>query len=232
MKKMNGRLAALEKDAKQVKSTVNKLKIHQETTDGVLTEVRSTVSEVRQFVAGISNAVSAEVSAEMKDCEDRKHNILLIGMKESTAAEKAEVLAEENGFLGQMFQDMGMDPADTSTNIKFKARLGHKELGKPPRPFLLKFRSVNVRDKVLQNAKKIKDSSSIRIKPDLTKKEREEDEKFKKAIDEENKTEPKDEMGDFRWKLAGPPGNLRKIKERDIPKWEESQRARAALQQE
>jgi hypothetical protein len=72
--------------------------------------------------------------------------------------------------------------------------------------------------------------SRVRIKPDLTKKQRQEDEEFKKTLDEENKANPKDESGDYRWKLAGPPGNLRKVKERNVKEWEESQKARAAMQ--
>ena len=49
---------------------------------------------------------------------------------------------------------------------------------------------------------------------------------FKKVIDEENQSNPKDESGDFRWKVAGPPGNLRKVKIRNIQEWEEAQAAR------
>ena len=75
--------------------------------------------------------------------------------------------------------------------------------------------------------RKAKDArSGIRLKPDLTKKERDEDEKFKRMLDEENRAEPKDDSGDFRWKLAGPPGNLRKVKVRNIQEWEQAQQRR------
>ena len=60
----------------------------------------------------------------------------------------------------------------------------------------------------------------------LKKKQRDEDEKFKRKLDEENEAEPKDESGDFRWKVAGPPGNLRKVKFRNIQQWEEEQQRR------
>lgn len=123
---------------------------------------------------------------------------------------------------------MGLDPTNTSDNVKFKARLGTKEPGRQ-RPLLLKFHDVRVRNDVLRNATKIT-ASGVRIKPDLTKKQRQEDEEFKKTLDEENKSNPKDESGDYRWKLAGPPGNLRKVKDRNVKEWEESQKARAAMQ--
>ena len=69
------------------------------------------------------------------------------------------------------------------------------------------------------------------MKPDLTRKERDEDVRFKQMLDEENRTEPKDDSGDFRWKLAGPPGNLRKIKVRDIREWEQAQERRVAREE-
>ena len=40
----------------------------------------------------------------------------------------------------------------------------------------------------------------------------------------------KDESGDFKWRIAGPPGKLRKVKERDLEKWKETQQQRKAKQ--
>ena len=229
MKKLNGRLAAIEKDVKEVKSDVEVMKTNQETTDGVVADLQSDVSEIRQSIKKKSSSVSDEVLAEMKDREDRKHNAVVIGIKESSSTDKEEVHAEENELLNQLFSNMGINPDTTAENIKFKTRLGTKEAGKK-RPFLLKFHDVRVRDNVIRNSTRVT-ASGIRVKPDLTKKQREEDELFKQTIDEENKTKPSDDSGDFRWKLAGPPGNLRKVKERDIKKWEDAQKARAAMQE-
>ena len=123
---------------------------------------------------------------------------------------------------------MQMNP-NISDSIKFKTRLGVKQAGKQ-RPFLVKFRNVRTRDDVLQNARKITDSG-VRMKPDLTKMGREEDENFKKKVDTENEAKPEDDSGDFRWKVAGPPGNLRKVKVRDIKEWEAAQQRRLTAQE-
>ena len=226
MKKLNGRLANIEKDVKEVKVNVEEIQTKQKTTEEVVDKLKTDVNKIRESVDSKSSSVSAEVLAEMKDRDERKNNaviIVIIGIKESSSDDKAQVHADENEILTQLFSDMGLNP-DTSANIKFKTRLGAKEAGKQ-RPFLLKFHDVRVRNDVLRNAKKIA-TPGVRIKPDLTKKQREEDDLFKKSVDEENKSKPKDDSGDFRWKLSGPPGNLRKVKERDIKKWEDAQKVR------
>ena len=40
-----------------------------------------------------------------------------------------------------------------------------------------------------------------------------------------------DDSGDFRWKLAGPPGNLRKVKVRNIQEWEQAQQRRVTREE-
>ena len=164
--------------------------------------------------------------SEIKDREERKHNVIVNGLKESTAVEKAEVQAEENDHLNKLFTDMQLNPETTSQRIKFKTRLGAKQPGKP-RPLLLKFHDIHTRDSVLQNGRKVL-TSKIRVKPDLTKRERDEDEKFKKKVDEENESKPADDSGDYRWKVAGPPGHLRKVKVRNVTEWEQEQQRREA----
>ena len=224
MKKLNGRLAKLEKDVSEVQSTVDDLSTKQESTEKTVSTLRQDFDSFKQTVTNDSAAEKVDVLTEMKDREDRKHNVIVNGLKESSATEKDAVHAEENALLDKVFTDMQMDATTTSTNIHFKTRLGAKQPGKQ-RPYLLKFRDQRTRDDVLRNAKKVL-ASGVRIKPDLTKIQREEDAKFKKTIDEENNAKPEDESGEYRWKVAGPPGNLRKLKVRNVQEWEEEARRR------
>ena len=120
---------------------------------------------------------------------------------------------------------MQLDPDETLRKVNFQTRLGPKEGGKR-RPLLLKFDDVSTKDKVLSNSHHVR-NSAVKLKPDMTKMERDEDSRFRASVDEENKNNPKDNSGDFRWQVAGPPGKLRKKKVRDIPLWEENQRKRA-----
>ena len=224
MKKLNGRLAKLEKDVDEVRGDITAIQTKQEAVDEEVTDLKNKFSKLRDDVTGKSCNDQSEVLLEMKDREERKFNIIINGLKESAATEKEEVYAEENQLLNNLFNDMQIDAGGTSEKIKFKTRLGPKQPGKS-RPFLVKFRDHRTRDNVLRNASKLP-VGSARIKPDLTKKQREEDEMFKKKLDEDNDAEPTDESGDFRWKVAGPPGNLRKVKFRNIQQWEEERQRR------
>ena len=222
---MNGRLASIEKEVKEVKASVEKMETTQSTYEDEVRNLRKDLDEVKNSSGEGSDEISSGVLAEIKDREERKHSVIVLGIKESAATEKTQIHADENQILDKMFSDMAI-PTLSSDNLKFKARLGSKEPGKQ-RPFLLKFHDVRVRDGVLRNSSKIT-IPGVRVKPDLTKKQREEDERFKQSVDDENRSKPSDESGDYRWKIAGPPGNLRKVKVRNIPEWEEAERTRAA----
>ena len=230
MKKLNGRLAKLEKEVTEVKANVEKLSDDQKSTDDAVAELRDDLATVKKSVADKSNDDQSDLLLEMKDREDRKYNVIVNGLRESNATVVEEVRAEENELLNKLFNDMQIDGESTSASIKFKTRLGAKQPGKN-RPFLLKFRDRRTRENVLRNASRLP-STGVRVKPDLTKEERDEDDKFKRILDEENNAEPKDESGDFRWKVAGPPGNLRKVKVRNIAEWEQAQKRRTERQQD
>ena len=225
MKKLNGQLAKLEKDVTEVKGEVEALKEHQETTDNEITELHKDIKEVKKSDTTRASAEQSDVLSEMKAREERKLNIIIHGMKEPDATEKPEIHRQENEQLSVLFQEMQINAEGVLEGIKFKSRLGQKQPGKH-RPFLVKFHDRRVRDDLMRKAKNVR--TGIRLKPDLTKKERDDDEKFKQMLDEENRTEPKDDSGDFRWKIAGPPGNLRKVKVRNIQEWEQAQQRRVA----
>ena len=221
MKKLNGRLAKLETDVKAVQDTVETLTSSQESSEEKVTKLRSDFDEFKGKFNNVSTPDEEKVSVltEIKDRDERKFNLIVNGVKESNATEKPEVQQEENELLNQLFSDMQMNAETTSDNIQFKTRLGTKQAGRN-RPFLLKFRDQRTRNDVLRNARKVLESG-IRVRPDLTKLQRQEDEKFRKTVDEENSVNPEDDSGEYRWKVAGPPGNLRKIKVRNIQEWEE-----------
>ena len=223
MKKLNGRVAKLEKDVGAVKDDVKSLQEQQENTDNELVQLRKDLKEVKNSAASKADTEQSDLLTEMKDREERKCNIIIHGMVEPDVTEKEEVHRLENDELRSIFQEMQADAERVLNSIKFKSRLGAKQPGKQ-RPFLVKFHDRRVQEEVMRKTKNSPDG--IRIKPDLTKKQRDEDEKFKRSLDEENQSEPKDDSGDFRWKLAGPPGNLRKVKMRNIQEWEQAQQRR------
>ena len=230
MKKLNGRLAKLESDVKTVQDDVEKLNTHQASTDETVGKLRTEFNALKNSVNESGEEEKVNVLSEMKEREERKNNIIINGLKESDAADKTEAQAAENAMPTDLFNKMTMNAETTHGNVKFKTRLGAKEAGRR-RPFLLKFQDQRVRNEVLRNAKAIT-TPGIRIKPDLTKLQRQEDEQLRKAVDDENNTKPEDESGEYRLKVAGPPGNLRKVKTRNIQEWEvEAERRRVAREE-
>ena len=133
-------------------------------------------------------------------------------------------------MLTDLLNEIEMNAASVQENVKFKTRLGAKQAGRR-RPFLVKFHDQRIRNEVLRNAKKIT-TPGVRIKPDLTKMQRQEDEKLKKDVDDTNSSNPEDESGQYRLKVAGPPGNLRKIKVRNIQEWEQEDERRRVAREE
>ena len=227
MKKLNGRLAKIESDVKSVQDNVVTLDTRQTETDETVKKLRTDVDALKRSAKESCEEEKVDVLSEMKDREERKHNVIVNGLSESNASDRAESQEAENAMLTDLFNKMGMNAESTNGNVKFKTRLGAKGPGRK-RPFLIKFHDQRVRNEVLRKAKEIT-ASGIRIRPDLTRLQRQEDEKLRKAVDDENNSKPKDESGEYRLKVAGPPGNLRKIKTRNIQEWEaEAERRRVA----
>ena len=176
MKKLNGRLAKLEKDVSEVKDDVKTLQDQQKDTDAEITELRNDLKEVKKSDTAKATSEQSDVLSEMKDREERKLNIIIHGMKEPDATEKEEVHKQENEHLRGIFQEMQVDVDRSLEGIKFKSRLGSKQTGKH-RPFQVKFHDRRVREDVMRKAKNV--PLGVRLNPDLTKKEREEDVKLK-----------------------------------------------------
>ena len=130
MKKLNGRLAKLEKEVTDVKKDVETLQEHQETTDTVISELRNEVKEVKKSEASKATTEQSDVLSEMKDREERKLNIIIHGMKEPDATEKQEIHRQENEQLSVIFHEMQIDEERALEGIKFKSRLGSKQPGK------------------------------------------------------------------------------------------------------
>ena len=96
-------MAKLEKDVKEVQNKVTDIQTMQETTDGVVAELQTSVTEVKKSVTENSATIQNEILAEIKDREERKHNIVIHGIPESAKAEKEEIQAEEDESLKKMF---------------------------------------------------------------------------------------------------------------------------------
>ena len=170
--------------------------------------------------------------AEMNQRELRRNNIIVHGLPEPEVSEagssKEEIQAKERENLDNLFDSLRMAD-EVKESVKFRRRIGEKVANKT-RPFLIGFQTSNDRDQFMETATKSADKR-ISFKPDLTKMQREENMKLRNEVQNLNNAKPSDESGDYRWKVAGPPELLRKVKVRDIDKWEEEEARRVQRNQ-
>ena len=155
--------------------------------------------------------------SEMNQREMRKTNIIIHNLLEPQVegASSKDVLQEkEHEILGDLFAQMELDKEEIKENIKFCKRLGEKKDGKG-RPLLVGFKNVNKRNKVMEAAISKRNLPSS-LTSDLTKMQRDENDKLRKEVQNLNNEKPSDNSGDYRWNLVGPPEMLRKVKVRDI----------------
>ena len=83
-----------------------------------------------------------------------------------------------------------------------------------PRPLCVELRNEDQRDELLEKSRILREDSEqlVRMKPDLTKMQQDQDKALRQEVDDLNKAKPRDEDGPFHWRIGGPPGQLRKIK--------------------
>ena len=224
MKKLNGRMAALEKDLADVKKDITEVKDKQTNSDKALETVEKDVQTLKQKVDSGTSNTKASVMSEVNQREMRKNNLIIHGLQESDlqgAASRDVIVAEETVNLNGLLTSMSLNATEISKTIKFRKRLGEKKPNKP-RPLLLGFNNSGKRNLVMETANGAK-LPNLGFKSDLTKMQREENSKLISEVQDLNKKRPSDDSGDYRWKLVGPPEMLRKAKVRDITKWEEEE---------
>ena len=141
----------------------------------------------------------------MNNRETRKCNLVLHGLPEPEmlgAASKEAIYAEEKENLNGLLTKMSLNVDEVNGSIKFRKRLGEKQLNKS-RPLLIGFTGSDKRSDVM-TASKTANIRNISFKPDLTKMQREENTKLVLEVQELNAKKPSDDSGDYRWKLVGP----------------------------
>ena len=105
--------------------------------------------------------------------------------------------------------------ADVEHDVKFIRRIGEGN-DTSTRPLLVGFYSQNLQTDVLYNARKLKDTeySEVNIIPDLTKRQRQEDEEVRKFCNQKNESRTGEDLNFF-WKPVGPKGQRRAVKVRE-----------------
>ena len=179
--------------------------------------VEKDVEHLKKTVKGNTNNTKTSIMSEVTQREMRKTNIIVHGLEEPQidgAANKQVFKEKEEEALNSLLDSMTL--TEVKQGIKFQRRLGERKVNKP-RPLLIGFKNANERNLVMEAS--LKANLRVSVSADLTKMQREENEKLRKEVQQLNEEKPSDESGDYRWKVVGPPEMLRKAKTRDIKEW-------------
>ena len=153
----------------------------------IIQSMSSSISKSKAVEDDIARNVT-EALEDHKERDDRRNNLIFFNVPESGATEDGEGddIYKVKAVVRHVCQLTDVDEV-TSPSI---VRLGDIRKPSPdqpnprPRPIKLVFPESAIRDKVLKNARRLKDSKfkKIGISPDKTKKEREEYEKARKEF--------------------------------------------------
>ena len=109
MKKLNGRLAAVEKDLNEVKKDLGEVKVKQTATDKIVGDMGTDVEKLKKSIKGNTSNTKSSIMSEMNQREARKSNIIIHGLPEPQvegAASKETIHAKEEETLNNLFVNM------------------------------------------------------------------------------------------------------------------------------
>ena len=160
--------------------------------------VQKMEGEVATGMEKAKEEVKDELRGEMREREDKKHNIVIYGLKESKETDGKKRKDDDETMVKKMATEIG---AEIQGDIKqsYRAAGGRTE-GDRPKPLIVTIEDDETREAILTNARRLsgKDSwKKVFVAHDLTWRQREEmrKEETKLKADAEKKTKEDNETG-------------------------------------
>lgn len=189
--------------------------------DGIqkdVSTVTNTVKNLQETQQRITEETTDSVFDELRERENRKPNLVIHNLVEpdgnlKTGLERKEADLE---MVKKIFTVIGCGE-DLDDNIKFSSRIGEKgENSTNPRPFLMGFKDIKLKERILHNARKLAGSeySEISLVPDLTQRQRKEENELRSTADKRNSEMNEQDSLNWEWKVIGPRGDRRLIRVR------------------
>ena len=212
--KFNRQITEIYKKVEDLEQGHHEIRSEVEAVKGSVKEVDSKVDKMIESNSKASEKFQDEVFAELRDREERKKNIIIHNLDEPGQDVTRGIDRKKEDHSSVITLLTFLDCLDKpEEEVKFVRRIGERST--TTRPMLIGFRSSASRDKVLRNAHKLSGSRYVdtSLIPDLTKRQRKEDEEVRKFCDEKNRQRQGDDLN-FIWKPVGPRGERRAVKSR------------------
>ena len=213
MTKINARLGEVEKKVSGLTEEVEGVKTELAAAATERTEMKTKTASLEAKIDSNTNNVKAATMHEAEQRMKRRKNVVLYGVPESTAATPPDRISHDKQELNKVLEIVGASEGIKEDGSKRLTRVGQVKPGNP-RPLRVELKKEDQRDELLEKSRILRedDQQPIRIKPDLTKMQQDQDKALRQEVDDLNKNKPQDDDGPFYWRIGGPPGELRKIK--------------------
>ena len=178
------------------------------------------IEKLRQDMNKMSEKSSKEqetrddrICEEMQEREVRRMNLILHGVEEPSENLRAnrERMERDKEMCEEIFRTM--KARTKKEDIRFCRRIGERR--KEPRPIVLGMQTEEEKRHILSKSRDLQGTrfKNVSIVPDLTKKQRETEEKMKTEAEARNKNLSREDMdGGIRWQVIGRRGEKRIIK--------------------
>ena len=200
---------------KELSQMNQKLEATSKTDKDIETQIESKLGSVAADVEQLNKAVDSAklLAAEEQDKENRRCNVILYRLPESSQTAAEERAVDDKRFCTQLLTRLNMGLTDE--DIKKVVRLGKKGQATEPRPLLLQFGSRLAKNYTMESLYKIPHMESkfknVIVAHDMTKKERED---CKELVQEAKQKTLDDRSGEWVFVVRGPPGQMRIIQKR------------------
>ena len=226
---LNKKVLALEKMITAVDKKVDKNKEEIDTVNTRVDTLTDMVKEVKENAKSdkLLSTTQDNVFKEIQERENRKENIVIHGMPEpkATVTNALDRKDKDSEQITNILKDIDII-IDMKADVKFMIRTGEKkdnvDYVEKPRPLIIGLRDLKKREDILNSARKLATTNhdKISIIPDLTKRQREEEETMRTDMKKRNEDMKDDEALNFIWKVVGRRGQrkLVKLRRRDQDK--------------
>ena len=193
------------------KTNENKEKINKHTSE--IEELRSEMKKMAERMDREKDNRDDKVMEEMQEREARRLNLVVHGVEEPPESIRANRDRQEMDRCQCEELFRAMRARTKKEDLRFCRRIGEK--GPHPRPMVIGLETEEEKRHILFRSRNLQNTrfQDVSIVPDLTRKQRELEDKLRREADERNKyLTAEDQANNLRWIVVGKRGEKRMIK--------------------
>jgi len=210
--RLNNKILALEDKMNEMSNQMNEntAKVSKASSD--IRDIQEDLKITKDAQLSMPEQAQEMVLEELANRERKKSNLVIYNVAESESEDPQERMRTDMRAIQDIMNTIRAEvnvSKEHNTDTKFCVRIGERSSN--PRPLLVGFVSEEIKIKVLNNAKFLKNSKydDISLAPDLTSKQRQEDTRMRGEVQRKNDERSEEDFLAFEWRLIGQRGQRR-----------------------